>query len=414
MENNNEKKIFFTGLIAGLVVTLLGVAICFGTVTAVRNYRDRDKIKIVFDEAKAVNTKAVKKLQLLEDVIDKMYYLEDYTPEQLEEGMFKGLMSSLGDPYTEYYNQEEIKDLMSDLSGVFYGIGAHVSIDPDTQLPKIAGTIAGAPAERAGIRPNDLIFQIDDLSTFGMTLTEAVSHIRGELGTKVTLTVIREGAEDYLEFEITREEVSFDTVTGKIIEDGIAYIQIAEFDEITSEQFDEQLRLLKATGMNGLIIDVRGNPGGSLDTVADIARNLLPEGLIVYTEDKYGKRTDFTCGGLNELKVPCVMLVDMNSASASEILAGAMQDHGKAILVGTTTYGKGIVQQIQNLSDGTAVKVTISRYFTPNGRNIHGTGIEPDVVCEFDGERYYDSDGEDDNQLEKAIEVLKSEMKKAK
>ena len=163
--------------------------------------------------------------------------------------------------------------------------------------------------------------------------------------------------------------------------------------------------------MEGLILDLRGNPGGSLDAVVQIARKLLPEGMIVYTEDKAGKRTEYTCDGKTPLEVPLVVLVDMNSASASEILAGAIQDYGIGTLVGTTTFGKGIVQQIMPFTDGSAIKITISAYYTPNGRNIHGTGIEPDVECEFDGDAYYNSDTPVDNQLEKAKEVLKDLMK---
>ena len=196
-----------------------------------------------------------------------------------------------------------------------------------------------------------------------------------------------------------------------MLEDGIAYIQIAEFDDITVSQFESALSEARANGMKGLVLDLRSNPGGSLDAVVDIAGMMLPKGIIVYTEDKYGSRTDYNCEGDKQLEVPMTVLVNGNSASASEILAGAIKDYGIGTLVGTTTFGKGIVQSVLPMTDGSAVKVTISSYYTPSGKNIHGTGIDPDVECEFDGEAYYGSPDRPDNQLEKAVEVLKGLIK---
>ena len=235
--------------------------------------------------------------------------------------------------------------------------------------------------------------------------------IRGEAGTTVDLTIVRQGAGDYLHVTVERAKVESPTVKYEMLDDSMAYIQIVEFDDVTIDQFTDALATVKGSDMKGLILDLRGNPGGSLDAVVQIARKLLPEGMIVYTEDKAGKRTEYTCDGKTPLEVPLVVLVDMNSASASEILAGAIQDYGIGTLVGTTTFGKGIVQQIMPFTDGSAIKITISAYYTPNGRNIHGTGIEPDVECEFDGDAYYNSDTPVDNQLEKAKEVLKDLMK---
>lgn len=190
----------------------------------------------------------------------------------------------------------------------------------------------------------------------------------------------------------------------------MGYLQITEFDDVTTNQFLEAMEQLNQEGMEGLILDLRSNPGGNLSTVVKIAQNLLPEGIIVYTEDKAGQRINYRCKGDKELQIPMVVLVDMNSASASEILAGAIQDYEKGTLVGTTTFGKGIVQSVMPLEDGSAIKITISSYYTPNGRNIHGIGIEPDIVCEFDGKLYYDSENPVDNQLEKAKEVLSGMM----
>jgi carboxyl-terminal processing protease len=235
--------------------------------------------------------------------------------------------------------------------------------------------------------------------------------IKGPENTEVVLTIIREGESDYLQVPVTRRKVETPTVSVEMLDDDMAYIQIEEFDDVTVDQFADALATARGSGMKGLILDLRGNPGGSLSAVVDIARMILPEGMIVYTEDKNSKRTEYTCDGTKELDVPLVVLVDMNSASAAEILSGAIQDYGIGTLVGTTTFGKGIVQQVIPFSDGSAVKLTISSYFTPNGRNIHGTGIEPDIVCEFDSESYYDAENPVDNQLEKAKEVLTGLMK---
>ncbi len=242
-------------------------------------------------------------------------------------------------------------------------------------------------------------------------MTEAVSLIKGPEGTEVTLTLIRDGEPDYLEMLVRRAKVESPTVNQKMLDEDIAYIQITEFDDVTTDQFADALATVRASEMKGLILDLRGNPGGNLNTVVDISRMLLPQGLIVYTEDKEGKRVEYSCDGSKKLDVPLVVLVDGNSASASEILSGAIKDYGIGTLVGTTTFGKGIVQQIIPFNDGSAVKITISAYYTPNGNNIHGIGIEPDVVCEFDGETYYATEDHYDNQLEKAKEVLREKLK---
>ena len=244
-----------------------------------------------------------------------------------------------------------------------------------------------------------------------MSLTEVVSLIKGQEDTEVVLTIIREGESDYLEVSVTRRKVETPTVEYSMMEDHMAYIQVTEFDEVSITQFESALASARSAGMKGMILDLRANPGGSLNAVVEMARMILPEGMLVYTEDTNGERQEFTCDGNKELEVPLVVLIDMNSASASEIMAGAIKDYQLGTLVGTTTFGKGIVQQIIPFRDGSAVKVTISAYYTPNGNNIHGIGIEPDVVCEFDGEAYYGSEERPDNQLEKAKEVLREKMR---
>ena len=351
-----------------------------------------------------VTDEMVKKIDKLVSTIRSKYYLEEVSDEDLETGLYRGLMDSLGDPYTEYYTPQEYVDLMQGSAGIYYGIGAVVSIDSETNLPKIGTVFKNSPAEDAGVHTNDLVYMVDGEQTTGKSLSEVVSHIRGDEGTKVVLTVIRDGEE--LELTATRGRVENPTVETKDLGNGMGYLQITEFDDVTTRQFIEGMDELYQSGMKGLVLDLRSNPGGNLSTVVEIAQQLLPEGLIVYTETKDGKRSEYKCKGDKEIQIPMVVLVDMNSASASEILAGAIQDYKKGTLVGTTTYGKGIVQSILPSKDGSAIKITVSAYFTPNGRNIHKIGIEPDIVCEFDSEQYYNEENPVDNQLEKAKEVL--------
>lgn len=397
MENERGRKgwgLFVLGLVIGLLAALIITSVIF-------------KQSVSLSGDSLVDAQVVEKIEDLENLIHSRFYLAEMTDEELEQGIYRGMLRALNDPYSEYYTTEELKELMDQSEGIYYGIGAHVGLDKETSLPMIKSVIEGTPAEEADLRPNDLIYMVDDEATYGLSLTEAVSLIKGPEGTKVTLTLIREGVSDYLEVTIPRKKVESPTVNFEMLDGGMAYIEITEFDDVTVDQFAEALAMAKGSGMKGMILDLRANPGGSLSAVVEIARMMLPEGLIVYTEDKAGKRSEYSCDGKRELQVPLVVLIDGNSASASEILAGAIQDYKLGTLVGTTTFGKGIVQQVIAMNDGSAIKLTISSYFTPKGRNIHGTGIEPDVECLFDGEAYYDEENPYDNQLEKAKEVLK-------
>lgn len=409
-----EKKgasggIFLVGLILGMALSLLIVGIVYVAGSAQRAADKKETPE--FSQDSVITEEAVQKLQALEATINKYFYLEKADNETLREGLYKGLLSSLEDPYTEYYTADELEELMRDTEGIYFGIGAYVGLDSVTKLPKISGVIANSPAEEMDLRPNDLIYEVDGTTTYGLTLTEAVNLIRGPEGTQVVLTIVREGAGDYLEVTLTRRKVETPTVEYEMLEDGMALIQVTEFDDVTVDQFADALATVKGSGAKGIILDLRGNPGGSLSAVVTMCRMILPEGMIVYTEDKNGKRSEYTCDGQRKLQLPLVVLIDMNSASAAEIMAGAIQDHQLGTLVGTTSFGKGIVQQIVPFKDGSAVKITISAYYTPNGKNIHGIGIVPDIECEFDGEAYYGSEDHPDNQLEKAKEVLREKIK---
>ena len=413
LEKKSGRGLFFGGMLTGLAATLLIAGIVYLGVWAqdsVEGNGGSEEVELEGDSA--VDAHTISKMQTLEEVIEEYFYLGDVTDEEFQTGIYKGMLQALGDDYSEYYTEEELNNLMQQVEGTYYGIGAYVSLDTVTNLPKISGTIKGAPSEDAGLRANDIIYEVDGESTYGLSLDEVVSKIKGKENTDVVLTIYREGENDYLYITVTRRQVETPTIEYEMLDDGMAYILISEFDEVSVVQFENALKDAEAAGMKGLIVDVRANPGGSLNAVVEMLRMILPKGLIVYTEDVNGEREEFYCDGKNELDVPLVVLVDMNSASASEIFAAAVKDYELGTLVGTTTFGKGIVQQIIPFRDGTAIKLTISAYYTPKGYNIHGTGVEPDVVCEFDGEAYYDTVNPVDNQLEKAKEVLKELMGK--
>lgn len=404
-ENGKGNGNFVLGLVVGIASTALIIGCVFAFTRVYEMVGSGNVVEKKINDS-VVNEDTEEKLAAIEDVIEEYYYQDaDIDVDAMTEGMYAGMVNSLGDPYSVYYTEEEWDDLMQETEGVYYGIGAYLMIDPNTGLGKISGVIDNTPAQEAGLRADDLLYLVDGVSTMGMELSEIVAMVKGEEGTTVHLTIYREGESDYLEIDVERRKIESPTVSYEMLEDNIGYIQITEFDEVTTDQFIEALAVIKGSDARGLILDLRGNPGGSLSAVVDIAREILPKGLIVYTEDKYGQRDEYTCDGRNELDMPLVVLVNGNSASASEILAGAIKDYKKGTLLGTTTFGKGIVQRVLPLTDGTALKLTISAYYTPNGNNIHGVGIEPDVVCEFDSDAYYE-DGID-NQLDAAVEEIK-------
>lgn len=405
------KGLFIAGMAAGIAAALLVVCVGYLGFQIQRRVENgaQNSQQVSADNSGKDGTlgEAVsEKIDILEYMIDQYYYKDEISREDLENGIYQGLMDAVGDPYTSYFSAEDFNTFMEQTTGAYYGIGAYVAQDIERNYPKINSPIPGSPAEEAGLRPNDIIYEVDGVSTYGMDLDKVVSLIKGEEGTSVNINIYRDG--EYMDVKVERRQVKIPTVEQEMMEDGMAYIRIIEFDDVTPGQFEEALQTSRNEGMKGLVLDLRGNPGGSVNAVVDVARMLLPEGLVVYTEDKYGKREEYQCDGSHEFELPLVVLVDGNSASASELLSGAIQDYKKGTLVGTTTFGKGIVQQLLTLRDGSAIKITVSSYYTPKGRNIHGTGIEPDVECPFDGEAYYNSDF--DNQLEKAKQVLEDMM----
>lgn len=355
-------------------------------------------------------TETYLKIKEIEENIED-YYLNETDQENIEDMMYKGLVAGLDDPYSVYYTKEEYQKLMESNDGTYVGIGAVFSQNMETGAISVTKVYKDSPSYAAGLQVGDELYEVEGESVAGTELSSVVANIKGkEEGSQVELTVIRNG--ENVTLNITLQQIEIPTVSCELLEDNIGYIKIEEFDKVTYNQFMLYLEQLTAEGMEGLIIDLRDNPGGLLGTVNEILDQILPEGLIVYTEDKYGNRNEYYSDEEHKLQIPMVVLINGNSASASEIFAGAMKDYNYAKLVGTTTYGKGVVQKIIELEDGTAMKLTISKYYTPNGNNIHGTGIEPDVEVELDENLKGQSDiqKDEDNQLKKAVEVLKTEM----
>ena len=393
---------FIAGILIGFLIALLVVS---GSVFYLLYYNKALVASTLgLDGSDILDESVASKIKALESVIDTYYYKTDVDKQDEINGMYKGLMDSLGDPYTVYYTEEELNEMMNSTKGIYYGIGAYVSYDTTLNMARISGVMPGSPAEEAELCVDDIIYEVDKVSTQGLSLEEVVGMIKGEAGTTVHLTLVRTGVADNVEVDVERAQIEVPTVSTEVYNDNIGYLKITEFDDVTTDQFIEGMAELRAQNIEGLIIDLRSNPGGNLSTVCDIARQLLPKGVIVYTEDRDGNKEYYNCDGENEIDIPVVVLTNQYSASASEILAGAIKDYNIGKLVGKTTYGKGIVQRIFDLRDGTAVKITVSSYYTPSGVNIHGVGIEPDVEVDYDPEAY--AADKTDTQLDKAIEVM--------
>ena len=402
-EKEKRNSGFWTGFLTAMIIVCFIVCILLCIKIFVRAVGGNGNAK---NDRLLEDAEVKQKVNELEDIIDRDF-IDSVSDDQLSEGMYRGIMEALDDPYAEYYNTEEWIEMQNDTEGIYFGIGAYLMKDMDYLYPRVTGIIDNTPAQEAGLKTDDIIVEVEGEEVYDMSLTDVVNRIRGEEGTKVHLKIIR-GADtadrEELEFDVERRKVETPTVTSEMKDNNIGYIRISEFDTVTVDQFAEALAEVKGKNATGLIIDLRDNPGGSLKSVVDIAGMLLPAGKVVYTEDKYGRQDVYECDGKHEINIPMAVLVNGNSASASEILAGAIKDYKKGTLIGTTTFGKGIVQRIFELKDDSAVKLTVSHYYTPNGNDIHKVGITPDVELEFDREAY--EKDETDNQLQKAIEIL--------
>ena len=336
------------------------------------------------------------------------YYYDGMDVSEMQESLISGLIEGIGDKYTEYYTAEEYTQLMESTTGSYAGIGATLYKESDDATSVTIGYVyKDSPAENAGVEAGDQIVAVDgEAVTSDEDASDIATAVRGDIGTTVTLTILRDG--ETFDVEIERAEVEIETVEAEMMDDGVGYLRITQFATNTTEQFEEALVELQEEGMTSLVIDLRDNGGGVVQTCADILDDLLPEGVVVYTEDKNGNRVDYTSDEETQLDIPMVVLINGNSASASEIFAAAIADYGWGTLLGTTTYGKGVYQSVFELTDGSGIKITIGKFYSPNGNNFNGVGITPDVELEYENTAGDDADYsyETDNQLQKAIELL--------
>lgn len=404
--HESESENFIKGLFCGILLVLICAA---GTLFYARwkiaKIQNGTTAGVTSEKLDLDLSQVKRKTGEIEALINA-YYLDEIDAQQIEDTLYTGIVAGLDDPYSVYYTQEQLESMEEATSGEYSGIGATLSQDPDTKEISVVSCFEGTPAEEAGLLPGDVITGWNGNPVSDMELSELVSKIKTDPDEHLTLSIERDGEE--LEVKLTRRAVEVPTVEYEMLEDQIGYIRLLEFDEVTAQQFEEAMSDLESQGMEKLIIDVRNNPGGVLQTVCDMLDQFLPEGLIVYTEDKNGKRTEYTSDEEHQFTKPLAVLVNGNSASASEIFAGAIQDYGIGTIVGTTTFGKGIVQKIFYLSDGTGLKLTMAKYYTPKGHDIHKKGIQPDVEVELDKDLQNQSSisHEEDNQLKKAISVL--------
>ncbi|RQD67387.1 MAG: S41 family peptidase [Tindallia sp. MSAO_Bac2] len=341
----------------------------------------------------------------------KHFLLEEYYKELEEEklidGAIHGMFEAVGDPYTNYLDAKDMSDMMMSTQGVYGGIGIIVTADDDGYV-SVVSPIEDTPGERAGLNTGDRIIRVDDENVSGNRLDDAVSLMRGDADTEVKLEVMKRNQNESVEISVVREIIRIQSVRSEIINNSIGYVRVTNFDEKTAGDFQSHMDEMTRQGITQVILDLRNNPGGLLTSAIRISDMLLDEGLIVYTEDRHGNRKEEFAGSGN-YDVELVVLINEGSASASEILAGALQDREKAILVGGQSFGKGLVQEMQQLPDGTGFKFTVSEYFTPSGRSIHEKGIEPDYVVDIPEDIWlegHDLELDEDPQLQRAIELF--------
>lgn len=390
-----KHKEYTAGVLTGVLVVTLAVG-------GVKFVQQRQYNGVLSDSSH------VQKIEYLEKMIDQEY-LGEVDNDEMAEGVYAGLVYGLGDVYSRYYTADEYAQETASTDGAYAGIGVSIQKNKNGGV-QIAECYEGGPGAEAGLQTGDVITAINDTDVTDMELSDVVSMIRENKDKTIVLTVLRENEDSSREISVDVTDVELPSVSGEMIDESTGYIQITQFTGVTPQQYKDTFAELKDKGMERLVIDLRDNPGGLLTSVCDILREILPEGLIVYTEDKYGNREEETCDGKNKLDMPLAVLVNENSASASEIFAGAVQDHGVGTIVGTTTYGKGVVQELRQLSDGSAVKLTVSNYYTPNGNSINKVGIKPDVEVKLASVLLNKDEitHEEDNQLQKALNVIEN------
>ena len=400
---------FASGMIIGAVSAFMAVILLILSVSAVCIAKGYIHIGVNGDvyiqsdavtDSDGIGSEVEGKLNAIDSVLESFYF-GDVDDETAKDNIYKAYLSSYGDKYTMYYTADEYKALKESTNGKFYGIGAVCQLSGEGGVLLVDVYDNGA-GYQAGLRSGDRVVNVDGRDITDMELSSAVALIKGDKGTSVTLEVIR--GTERLTFSAVRDAVEAKTVSYTLLDNNIGYLSISQFEEVTTKQFKAAVEDLQSQGMKGLVIDIRNNPGGLLDTVVGMLKYMLPDGLIVYTEDKQGNRKEYKGQDNDEFNLPLAVIVNGNSASASEIFAGAIQDYGKGTIIGTQTYGKGIVQTVKPLTDGSAIKFTIAKYFTPKGQDIHGKGVTPDMVVE------YDTDADVDTQLDAAIKNVEAQI----
>ena len=408
------RKKWMKKVTAGLFLTVLTVGMLgCGSVEMTKDdsaTTEGSSVKMM-NNSDVVGRDTNRKLESIEELIDDNFYFED-DDQQKQDGIIKGYMEGLDDPYSVYYTAEEYASFMEDTEGEYVGVGVQVSQDVDTNVITVVKVFDG-PAKEAGMEAEDVITEVNGEAVDELDLDTVVDKIRGEEGSEVTITVYRSSDGEDHEFTMPRQKVENPTVEYEMLVDNIGYIAVSSFYEVTAEQYIAAVKDLQQQGMEGLVVDLRGNGGGLLNIAVEMLDFMLPEGKIVYTEDKAGNIIEeYSSTAEEQFTQPLAVLVNGYSASASEIFAGAIKDYEIGTLVGTNTFGKGIVQRMFPLDDGSAIKLTIAKYFTPKGNDIHKVGIKPDLEVEFDADAYKESDGEEDNQLQAAVDNVLEQLGK--
>ena len=391
-----NKSRFWSGFIIGIILTLL-------TLTAI--YRIKyGNLPFVEQEISDLDyNKINNKMKKIQRIVSQLFLFDEDTS-KVEDGIYAGMMSGLDDPYSTYYDATSYQSLTEESEGKYAGIGALVTQNQETGVMSIVEVFDDSPAKEAGMQDGDIIYKVGDIEVTGMDLDVIVStYIKGDEGTSVDIIVLRGDDMKEVELHITRRIIDTPSVEYKMIDD-VGYIEVTQFIGTTTEHFKEAIDDITSQNAKGIIIDLRNNPGGLLDVAIDMADYILPDDLITYTEDKKGNRVEYKGSDEHEVDIPIVILINGNSASSSEVLTGALKDYDVATIVGTKSFGKGIVQNLIPLGDGTAIKVTVEKYFTPSGVNIHGEGITPDVEVEADEGAIKGEDS--DNQLNEALKLF--------
>lgn len=431
MENKNK---FWKGALVGALLTafagLIIVGMSLGIFLIGRTAIDGPQQAAESNQAENQDgsldlNRITKKITTLQQIIDK-YYLFDEDATKVEDWIYKGMMYGLNDPYTTYYTAEEYQKLSEDTEGEYHGIGVMISQNRSTGIITVIKVFKDTPAAEAGMRPGDVLYKVGDMEVTGMDMDILVKdYIKGKDGSEVALTVFRQDEGEYVDLKMERRNVTVQTVEYQMLEDHVGYIAVSQFDVVTADQFKAAVDDLEKQGMKKLLVDLRNNPGGVLDAVVGMLDYILPDDLIiegdkdlvrtnteatllVYMADKNGKGGQEYASDGHSLDIPMAVLVNGESASASEVFTGAMKDYGRATVVGTKTFGKGIVQNLIPLDNGTAIKMTTAHYYTPSGFDLHGKGIEPDVEVELKEElkNQITVDVKEDNQIQAALKAL--------